>query len=309
MAFLLRPGDECVMANNFSVGGRQAFRQGDIVKIIEISPDRLQPGNKYLVQSKLLGEQVRLPGVVLQRARCPGCGERLKQDEGGGFSGTCECGWNDPETSHYRELAKMADTTIRRADEKRKNRIRLPDAGGEETDDGGFDLLPEDSRGTYDRIGGGGDLIEKAVAWRNEKLGPPAEVPADACPVCASAALTGQDTCPACHHKLKGPQFADGESVDPGAYFCPSCHTQLEADPLDCPSCGWRFKRDDEAQRAKLGYVKRDILIGGQVAFREGELVRVESESPDPRRPEYRYVVCSQAMGTKYRLSDADLDC
>jgi len=71
MAFELRAGNECMVANDFNIEGRQAFKRGDIVNILEISPDRLQPGNKYLVFSELLSEQVRLPGMALKRVSCP----------------------------------------------------------------------------------------------------------------------------------------------------------------------------------------------------------------------------------------------
>ena len=62
------------------------------------------------------------------------------------------------------------------------------------------------------------------------------------------------------------------------------------------------------AQRdVKLGVVQRDVVIGGVVAFKQGERVQVEAESPDPQRPEYRYVVLSRTLNKKFRLSDLDL--
>lgn len=57
----------------------------------------------------------------------------------------------------------------------------------------------------------------------------------------------------------------------------------------------------------RLGVVQRDVVIGGVVAFKQGERVVVEAESPDPQRPEYRYVVLSQSLNKKFRLSDLDL--
>lgn len=53
--------------------------------------------------------------------------------------------------------------------------------------------------------------------------------------------------------------------------------------------------------------VKRDVLIEGQIAFRKGELVLVESISPNPQRPEYKYIVSSNTLQKRFQLSDADL--
>lgn len=58
---------------------------------------------------------------------------------------------------------------------------------------------------------------------------------------------------------------------------------------------------------APPGVIQHDIVIGGQVAFKEGERVYVEAESPDPSRPEYRYVVLSRTLNQKFRLSDLDV--
>jgi hypothetical protein len=57
----------------------------------------------------------------------------------------------------------------------------------------------------------------------------------------------------------------------------------------------------------RVGVIQRDVVISGQVAFHTGEMVQVESESPDGQRPEYRYVVASEALGKKFRLSSADV--
>jgi len=57
----------------------------------------------------------------------------------------------------------------------------------------------------------------------------------------------------------------------------------------------------------ELGVIQRDVVIDGVVAFKQGERVEVEAESPDPERPEYRYVVLSKTLNKKFRLSDLDL--
>ena len=53
--------------------------------------------------------------------------------------------------------------------------------------------------------------------------------------------------------------------------------------------------------------ITHDINVGGQVAFREGEIVIVEDVSPNRERPEYKYVVTSQNLQRKFQLSDRDL--
>ena len=49
MAYELAKGDECMLSGDYKSEGKLAFNRGDIVQIEDISPDRLQPGNKYLV--------------------------------------------------------------------------------------------------------------------------------------------------------------------------------------------------------------------------------------------------------------------
>ncbi len=53
--------------------------------------------------------------------------------------------------------------------------------------------------------------------------------------------------------------------------------------------------------------ISHDILVNGQVAFRRGEAVAIESVNPDPGRPEYKYVVTSITLNQKFRLSDQDI--
>jgi N-acetylmuramoyl-L-alanine amidase len=51
----------------------------------------------------------------------------------------------------------------------------------------------------------------------------------------------------------------------------------------------------------------RDIVVEGGLAFSRGEQVVVERIEPDSRRPEFKYVVMSGRLGTRYALSDADI--
>lgn len=53
--------------------------------------------------------------------------------------------------------------------------------------------------------------------------------------------------------------------------------------------------------------ITRDIAVGGALAFRRGEAVTIENIDPNPRRPEFRYVVYSRSLQRRFQLSDADL--
>lgn len=99
MAFELRQGDECIVSADFLFKGEQAFTRGDVVTIEGITPDQLQPGNKYVVHSDALSRAVRLPGALLKRISCPRCKKRLAEARPGNHR-TCECGWSDKENLH-----------------------------------------------------------------------------------------------------------------------------------------------------------------------------------------------------------------
>lgn len=53
--------------------------------------------------------------------------------------------------------------------------------------------------------------------------------------------------------------------------------------------------------------ISGDVLVDGVVAFKRGEEVLVEDDSPNPQMPQYRYVVLSRKLGRRFQLRDADL--
>lgn len=53
--------------------------------------------------------------------------------------------------------------------------------------------------------------------------------------------------------------------------------------------------------------VSGDVFSGGRLAFREGEVVKVEKIEPDTQRPEYRHVVYSSLLDRRFHLRDQDL--
>lgn len=61
------------------------------------------------------------------------------------------------------------------------------------------------------------------------------------------------------------------------------------------------------AQGAVIGVIQHDIVIGNLIAFKHGERVQIETESPDPERPEYKFVVFCPALNKRFRLSDLDV--
>lgn len=50
-----------------------------------------------------------------------------------------------------------------------------------------------------------------------------------------------------------------------------------------------------------------DILVDNQIAFSKGEEVVVEKTSPNPKQPDYKHVVTSVRLGTKFQLRDTDI--
>jgi hypothetical protein len=52
--------------------------------------------------------------------------------------------------------------------------------------------------------------------------------------------------------------------------------------------------------------ITNDILVGGQVALTRGEEAMVEGVQPDDVRPEYKFVVLSPRLGTRFLLRDED---
>ena len=54
--------------------------------------------------------------------------------------------------------------------------------------------------------------------------------------------------------------------------------------------------------------ITRDIVISGQVAFKDGEHVVIEGINPSPQMPEFKYVVYSREMQQRFQLSEKDVE-
>lgn len=53
--------------------------------------------------------------------------------------------------------------------------------------------------------------------------------------------------------------------------------------------------------------ISRDIIIEDQTAFTRGQSVVVEGISPNPSRPDYKYVIYSPHLQKRFQLSDNDV--
>jgi hypothetical protein len=235
VSYELRPGDECMVASEYSIEGRQAFKHGDIVKILDISADPLQPGNKYVVASQMLGERVRLPGFILKRASCANCGKALGQNEAGDFADSCQCGWSEPEKSRTQRTQQNLEDSFRRSQQ------------GLSTD-------------RYNEYGGYDPQVEQ--------------------------------------------QLIDDRRID-------KAKNDLNLELMKQQAIRQKMSESQPvsaSERVWAGRIKRDIVIDGRVAFLQGEQVRIEGESPDPERPQYRYVVLSAAINKRFRLCDNDVE-
>jgi ribosomal protein L40E len=139
------------------------------------------------------------------------------------------------------------------------------------------------------------------------------------CPRCGVTAGAGAITCPSCGSSLPVVNDTANQAQPPvGAAQnqagsdtkCPFCGLMLAAGVSICPQCNWRLRRATDAPAEaspRIGIVRNDLMVGGALAFKKDEWVKIEGESPDPDRPEYKYVVLSKALDKRFRLSDADL--
>lgn len=62
-----------------------------------------------------------------------------------------------------------------------------------------------------------------------------------------------------------------------------------------------------DIQQGSTVNITHEVLAEGKVAFSQGEQVVVEQILPNQQQPEYKYVVVSAKLGTRFQLSDADL--
>jgi uncharacterized OB-fold protein len=141
----------------------------------------------------------------------------------------------------------------------------------------------------------------------------------NSCPHCGAVAGADAIICPRCGSPLPAIEekalLAQSQTgVVPAqsgeARKCPSCGTMVAATVQACPDCNWCLHTPEASSaenRPHIGIIRRDIMVGGLLAFKKDEWVNIESESPDPERPECKYVVLSRALNRRFLLSDTDL--
>lgn len=92
---------------------------------------------------------------------------------------------------------------------------------------------------------------------------------------------------------------------EPGT--CEQCGQVMADDMTRCPSCGW--VAHPQSAQPVLGYIKQDVTRDGVVLFQEGDMVRIEGESPDPARPEYKYLATNTELDATVLLSEQEVSC
>lgn len=135
--------------------------------------------------------------------------------------------------------------------------------------------------------------------------------PTVTCTKCGAIVAADLKACPACNSSLV-PQSASVQLAQQSlARLCPACGTAVAAGVAACAACGTAavppMQQPAPPAQPRMAVVLRNIVIGGESAFQKDELVNVESESPDPARPEYKYVVLSRSLNKRFRLSDNDI--
>jgi hypothetical protein len=124
------------------------------------------------------------------------------------------------------------------------------------------------------------------------------------CPRCGLNLHPSIDVCPACGQNPHAHFVPQAAAATPGlvagqqAALNPQDKSQVPAEPSE---------EGTPQAPGTVGVIQHDVVINGVVAFKQGERVQVEGESPDPTRPDYKYIVHSQTMNQRYRLSDIDV--
>jgi len=81
----------------------------------------------------------------------------------------------------------------------------------------------------------------------------------------------------------------------------------IKAKAIRCRYCGADLLESLPKVTSKIATITHDIQVGDELAFHEGEAVQIESISPDPNRPEYKFIVLSKTLNKRFRLSDGDI--
>jgi len=90
--------------------------------------------------------------------------------------------------------------------------------------------------------------------------------------------------------------------------YCLLCGAAFPPVASTCPACGSGAGDLPPVKRAeKTAIIKHDLMVGDEVAFREGELVNIELVSLGRDGSEFEYVVISRRLDRSFHLSGDDL--
>jgi len=136
--------------------------------------------------------------------------------------------------------------------------------------------------------------------------------PTVTCPKCAAIVAEGVPACPACGTALAPQSQSQQLMQEAAAKLCPACGAAVIAGAAACGACRTpsqppRPAAQQQVGKRRLGVLLRDVMVNGAIAFRKDEVVTIEKESPDPARPAYKYVVLSDLLSQRFRLSEDEL--
>lgn len=91
---------------------------------------------------------------------------------------------------------------------------------------------------------------------------------------------------------------------------CAYCLSDIPARAKRCKYCGADLdaKGTTNISEGDEVIIRRDVTIENQLAFKQGEKVKVEHVDPETERPENKYVVFSETLGERFRLSKWDIN-
>jgi len=257
-------GTYAKVTHDILVNNQVAFKAGETVGIEAVSPNEQRPEYKYVVTSSTLGTKFELSDADLSEVQPPAAAATSPAAEGQG---------NPPEKSAWE-----AGTT----GHEMKKREKLEEEKGSLN----AELAKE---GVDPRLAATIAGEEFQVKQDLGDLGPnPGTY------LSVREQLLGDQRAPHLPDVMAHTNMAEGT--------CPQCGAAVAEGVAECSACGWHLH--SAAARPKIGVISNEITIDGQVAFHAGELVGIESETPDAQHPEQKYLVTSEALGKKFRLTD-----
>jgi hypothetical protein len=252
------------VTHDILINNQIAFKAGETVAIEAVSPNEQRPEYKYVVTSSTLGTKFELSDADLSELQPPAAA---------GTSPAAESQGNPPEKSAW---------DVGTTKHEMKNREKLEEEKGPLNAE-----LAKD--GVDPRLAATIAGEEFQVKQDLGDLGPNPGTH-----LSVREQLLGDQRAPHLSEVMPHTMMAEGT--------CPQCGKAVGDAATECPSCGWHLH--PAAASPQLGVIVNDIAMDGQAAFHAGEIVKIESETPDAQHPEQKYLVTSEALGKKFRLTE-----